>query len=129
MWIECKKPLYLDGSQDPLGNVLSRGDLRKFYKRAWRLRPEIAVYLVDTKEDYFSRLEPHLAKGATVVQRHPEELSEIVARLNGFIYFCRVDYTQPKRYFESLQRSVNQVLYDARSRPSVVISHVGDLIP
>jgi hypothetical protein len=55
-WIECKKPLY-GGGPNPLSSVLCRANLAKFIRRAWWLKPKVAVFLVDTLEDYSSVLE------------------------------------------------------------------------
>lgn len=128
MWIECKKPLYFKDSHNPLSGVLSQANLAKFYRRAWRLRPEIAVFLVDTREDYWSKLERCLVPSYSCVERRPEELEQIVARLNGFIYLARIDYRSHQKYYSRIKRTIMQILYAARTRPAVVEAEVGPLI-
>ncbi len=115
LWIECKKPLYLN-SENPLGQVISKEKIEKFIKRAFFLKPEIAIYLVDTKEDYKEKLrklfKPEFLTTGNYIE-YFEDSDNIIARLNGFIYFNRVNFKSNKLFFDGLKNSVNQVLYDA----------------
>lgn len=115
LWIECKKPLYLN-EENPLGQVISKENIEKFIKRAYFLKPEIAIYLVDTKENYEKELRSlfkseFLTTGNYV--EYFEDSDNIIARLNGFIYFNRVNYNSNKHFFNGIKNSINQVLYDA----------------
>jgi hypothetical protein len=115
IWIECKKPLYLS-NDNPLGNVISKVNIEKFIRRAYFLKPDIAVYLVDTKDDYKEKLrsllKPEFLTTGNYVE-HFEDSDSIIARLNGFIYFNRVFAKSNKLFFTALKNSINQVLYDA----------------
>ncbi len=117
LWIECKKPLYLN-EKNPLNNVIDKNRIQKFIRRAHFLRPSIAIYLVDTKDDYRESLKKIfsidlLKSGLMTI--FPSSQSQIMARLNGFIYFNRVTYNDNSKFIESLKMSVNQVLHDARN--------------
>lgn len=56
LWIECKKPNYSNQAANPLGNIISKDLIKKFYNRSWLLQPDIAIFLVDTKENYIDLL-------------------------------------------------------------------------
>ena len=43
-----------------------------------------------------------------------EDSDNIIARLNNFIYFNRVNYKSNNLFFEGIKNSINQVLYDAQ---------------
>lgn len=119
LWIECKKPLYSKDSKDPLQNIISKDYIEKFYKRAHLLRPDIAVYLVDTKEDYSSKLKNVFTNefiNSGCYFELPSPSDTIIARLHGFIYFSRIDYSNSKDYYKGLKQSICQVLHDARKR-------------
>lgn len=116
MWIECKKPLYLS-KEKPLGQVISKDNIAKFIKRANFLKPDIAIYLVDTKEDYKDEIiklidTNYLTSGNYI--DYFEDSDNIIARLNNFIYFNRVNYKSNNLFFEGIKNSINQVLYDAQ---------------
>ena len=118
LWIECKKPLYLDEGSDALGQVLSKAKVQEFYRRAHYLRPDIAVFLVDTKFDYRSDLralftQEFLSSGCFMVPAPPA--NQLMGRLHGFIYFARVKYRSSREYMDGLRHSISQVLHDARS--------------
>jgi hypothetical protein len=118
MWIECKKPMYYENSSDNLRNVVSREPLEIFWRRARRLRPEIAVFLVDTKDDYTDRLQQiftqhFLTRGYFVNDRF-EELDQIVACLCGFMYLCRNNHRSARDSYKGLKRTIKQVLFDSR---------------
>lgn len=115
IWIECKKPLYLS-DENPLGQVLSRNNIEKFIRRAFFLKPDIAVYLVDTKEDFRKDIRKlfntdFLTSGQYV--DYFKDSDNLMARLNGFIYFVRANHKSNNLYFEGLKNSISQVLYDA----------------
>lgn len=115
MWIECKKPLYLS-NDNPLGNVISKDNIEKFIRRAYFLKPDIAIYLVDTKDDYKEKLKALLKSEFLTTGNYVEHFDDsnsIVARLNGFIYFSRVCAKSNKLFYSALKDSINQVLYDA----------------
>lgn len=115
LWIECKKPLYLN-EEKPLGQVISKENIEKFIKRAYFLKPEIAIYLVDTKENYKEELRSLFESEFLTTGNYIdyfEDSDNIIARLNGFIYFNRVNYNSNKLFFNGLKNSINQVLYDA----------------
>lgn len=117
MWVECKKPLYLQGTTNPVGQVLNGDTIRKFYIRAFRLRADIAVLLVDTKEDIREAVRSvfrpdYLYSGCFVDMGH--ESDQIAARLHGFIYVTRVNYRDSKAYIPALKECLSQVLYDAK---------------
>lgn len=115
IWIECKKPLYLS-NDNPLGNVISKNNIEKFIRRAYFLKPDIAIYLVDTKDDYKEKLKTLLKSEFLTTGNYVEHFDDsdnIVARLNGFIYFNRVNTKSNKLFFNALKDSINQVLYDA----------------
>ncbi len=115
LWIECKKPLYLN-EKNPLGQVVSSENIGKFIRRASFLKPDIAIYLVDTKEDYKGQLaslfKPEFLTTGNFID-YFEESDNIIARLNGFIYFNRVNYKSNNLFYNGLKNSINQVLYDA----------------
>jgi hypothetical protein len=115
LWIECKKPLYLS-KDNPLGQIISKDNINKFLKRAFFLKPDIAIYLVDTKEDYKEKLRKlfsseFLTSGNYI--EYFEESDNIIARVNGFIYFNRVNFRSNQLFYSGLKNSINQVLYDA----------------
>lgn len=115
IWIECKKPLYINSSK--LNNILDKRNISQFIKRAHLLRPTVAVLLVDTKEDYRDYLELLCLKG--VIQNNlltifKDESSQIMGRYNGFIYFNRVDYGDNQTFIHKLKQSIKQCLFDAR---------------
>ena len=117
LWIECKKPMYINDTSKPLSNVISESKVKSFYRRCHFLRPSIAIFLVDTKEDYTSLLRSHfspdfLASGCYV--ETASKLENVLVRINGFIYFARIQYKKPKEYFEGVKQSISQVLYDSR---------------
>lgn len=118
IWIECKKPIYLSTSKDPLANIVNREKIEKFYKRALFLHPDIAIYLVDTKNNYLDKLkndvfaDEFFDSGCYFELKSP--YCNVLLRLHGFIYFIRLDYTDNKDYFQSLKDSISQVLHDAR---------------
>ncbi len=115
IWIECKKPLYLKDN-NPLGQVVSKKSIHKFLRRSHLLKPDIAVYLVDTKEHYGHELKKlfntnFLSTGKYV--DHFEHSNNIIARISDFIYFTRVDYSSNNQFYQGVKDSVNQTLYDA----------------
>jgi hypothetical protein len=117
LWLECKKPLYSGGQGNPLRQVLSIPNIEKFYRRAHYLKPDIAVYLVDTLSDYRVDLtsvftDDFIESGCYM--ETPSTANHLVARLHGFIYFVRVDYGSTHRYMEALRQSISQVLHDTR---------------
>lgn len=117
LWVECKKPLYLPGAANPLGQVLTREYVRKFYKRAHYLKPSVAVYLVDTKEDYSPILKSLFSDKFLDAGCYEEALApanQLMARLHGFIYFVRVDYRTNSDYIDTLRECISQVLHDSR---------------
>jgi hypothetical protein len=108
LWIECK--------DNPLGQIISKDNINKFLKRAFFLKPDIAIYLVDTKEDYKEKLRKlfsseFLTSGNYI--EYFEESDNIIARVNGFIYFNRVNFRSNQLFYSGLKNSINQVLYDA----------------
>lgn len=119
LWIECKKPLYLESSSNPLQNVISKENIKKFYKRSYFLFPEIAIFLVDTKDDYKDTLLSFFTDSYLNSSCYfsPKMAESIVLRLHGFIYFCRILYNSNKDYYNGIQTSICQVLHDARKKP------------
>jgi len=116
IWIECKKPLYM-GGKNPLKNVLSPENIQKYYRRAHFLRPNIAVFLVDTKKNYIDYLrniftEEFITSGCYV--EYNSSLTNISARLHGFIYFAYINYKDNKDYYKAINRTICQILHDAR---------------
>ena len=118
LWIECKKPLYLREGENPLGSVVSKDTVQKFYRRTRYLRPTIAVFLVDTLEDYHEVLQSLFTaefwESSGCVCMPVPAAHQIIARLHGFIYFVRVEYQSSRDYVRALRESVSQVLHDAR---------------
>jgi hypothetical protein len=115
IWIECKKPLYLNNDK-PLGQVISKDNIEKFIRRANLLKPDIAIYLVDTKEDYSQNLRnifnpQFLSRGNYIDSFQGYE--NIIARLDGFMYFNRICYKSNSLFYDGLQNSVYQVLHDS----------------
>ena len=118
LWIECKKPLYLPGCANPLGSVVAKDLIGKFYRRAHLLRPTIAVFLVDTTEDYRDKLHAlftdEFRESSCAIEPN-EAANQLIARLHGFMYFARVTYKSPKDYVSAIRESRSQVLHDARN--------------
>jgi len=117
VWFECKKPMYINNSSSPLANVLSLAKCQSFLRRCHFLRPTIAVFLVDTIDDYSSVIRGHFSPDFLSSGCYVETISKlesVLARVNGFIYFARIQYKTPKEYFEGVKQSISQVLYDAR---------------
>jgi hypothetical protein len=128
LWLECKKPRYLDGLSNPLRQVLSTSNVEKFYRRAHYLKPDIAVYLVDTLTDYRVELtslftDDFLNSGCYM--EPPSTANQLIVRLHGFIYFVRVDYGSTHNYLEALRQSISQVLHDTRHN-WLQLSYSGD---
>ncbi len=117
IWIECKKPLYLN-EENGLSNVLSPKKIEAFLRRAHFLRPSIAMYFVDTKDDYRETIRTLFSNELlnsnllTITNRSD---SQIMARFNGFIYFTRLIYQNDVDYWDKLKQSINQVLHDSRN--------------
>lgn len=118
LWIECKKPLYLPGCENRLASIVSKDLIGKFYRRALLLRPTIAVFLVDTLEDYREALHAlftadFLESGCVI---EPNQIAnQLIARLHGFMYFVRVKYKSFQDYVPAIRESLSQVLHDARN--------------
>ncbi len=117
IWIECKKPLYLVGAVNPLQNVLEPSKIKSFYRRCQLLRPTIAVFLVDTQNDYREFLSnvfsnEFLSSGCFVDTASSS--SSLLARIHGFIYFAKVDYKSLDDSFNGIVRSISQILHDSR---------------
>lgn len=123
LWIECKKPLYMPNGGNDLKNIINKDNIKKFYRRAWRLSPEIAIFLVDTKIDYVDMLKDifgsEFAKDNFWHSR-VENYDQIVMLLHNFIYFCRIDYKKNRDMFVSAQQALRQVLYDRRTNLTVI---------
>lgn len=117
LWIECKKPFYEVGQNNPLGQVLNKGNVQKFYRRAHFLKPTIAMFLVDTKTSYQSDLRslfnPDFCNSGCYAEP-AAPANQLIARLHGFIYFARVAYRSNYDYLAGLRESISQVLHDAR---------------
>lgn len=129
LWIECKKPFYSKDTVNPLQNIISKNNIKNFYNRSHLLHPDIAVYLVDTKEDYQKNLREIFTDqflfDSGCYYSSPNSLSDtIIARLHGFIYFSRVNYTNGKDYYKGLKQSICQVLHDS-SKGYIEIGYSG----
>lgn len=115
LWIECKKPLYIN-ENNPIGQVLSKENIEKFIRRALFLKPDIAIYLVDTKEMYRDTLRqlfhPSFLQTGSYVD-YFDNSENIIARINGFMYFCRVNFKSNNLFFSEVKKTINQVLYDS----------------
>ena len=118
LWIECKKPLYLPDNSNLLGQTITKEFVKKFYDRAHFLRPSIAVFLVDTINDYRPELRTIFSErfrtNSGCYQEFDSPGSQLMARLHGFIYFVRIDYGSTGQYMKALRQSISQVLHDAR---------------
>ena len=105
-----------------MGQIISKANIDKFLRRASFLKPDIAIYLVDTKEDYKEKLRklfsPEFLTSGNYIE-YFEESDNIIARVNGFIYFNRVNFRSNQLFFSGLKNSINQVLYDATKNKSV----------
>ncbi|PKL41670.1 MAG: hypothetical protein CVV41_18125 [Candidatus Riflebacteria bacterium HGW-Riflebacteria-1] len=117
VWIEAKKPLYLERTEQPLANVLSKEKIKRFFSRAMWLKPKIAIFLVDTDSDYFELLEKAFVPKFTIdnhLQKCDPIANHIVARIYGFMYFLRVKKKSQNGHFHALVESISQALHDNR---------------
>ncbi len=99
-----------------MGQIISKNNIEKFLRRASFLKPEVAIFLVDTKEDYREKLRklftPEFLTTGNYIE-YFEQSDNIMARINSSIYFCRVNYKSNDLFFTGVKNSINQVLYDA----------------
>ena len=113
-----ERPASLAETPPRLGSVVAKDLIGKFYRRAHLLRPTIAVFLVDTTEDYRDKLHAlftdEFRESSCAIEPN-EAANQLIARLHGFMNFARVTYKSPKDYVSAIRESLSQVLHDARN--------------